>query len=46
MLHLLIPWAPQTNNTQVNEAHDIDVVMLMYVVIEYIDNYSKTSIIL
>ena len=35
-----------TNNTQVNEAHDIDVVMLMYVVIEYSDNYSKTSIIL
>ena len=31
------------NNTQVDDAHDIDVVMPMYNLIEYIDNYSKTS---
>ena len=28
---------------QVDDAHDIDVVMLMYNLIEYGDNYSKTS---
>ena len=31
------------NNTEVDEAHDIDVVMPMYNLIEYSDNYSKTS---
>ena len=30
-------------NTQVDDAHDIDVEMLMYKLIEYSDNYSKTS---
>ena len=31
------------NNTQVDEAHDIDVVKPMYSLIEYSDNYSKAS---
>ena len=30
------------NNTQVDDAHDIDVVMPMYNLIEYSDIYSKT----
>ena len=34
------------NNTQINNAKDLDVVMLMYNLIEYSDNYSKTSGIL
>ena len=39
-------WINRINNTQVNDAHDIDVVMPMYKLIEYSDNYSKTSRIL
>ena len=31
------------NNTQVDEAKDIDVVMPMYSLIEFSDNYSETS---
>ena len=31
------------NNTDIDNAHDIDIVMPMYNLIEYIDNYSKTS---
>ena len=31
------------NKTDIDNAHDIDIVMLMYNVIEYCDNYSKTS---
>ena len=31
------------SNTQVDDAHDIDVVMSMYNLIEYSGNYSKTS---
>ena len=31
------------NNTQIGNAKDIDVVMPMYNLIEYCDNYSKTS---
>ena len=31
------------NNTQVDNAKDIDIVMPMYSVTEYSDNYSKTS---
>ena len=31
------------NNTQVDNAKDIDIVMSMYNLIEYSDNYSKTS---
>ena len=44
--------APFTNcisrvsNAQVDDAHDIDVEMLMYNLIEYSDNYLKTSGIL
>ena len=34
------------NNTEVDDAHDIDVVMPMYNLIEYSNNYSKTSGIL
>ena len=34
------------NNTHIDGAHDIDVVMLMYDLIEYSDIYSKTSGIL
>ena len=33
----------ETNNTQVDNAKDIDIVMPMYNLLEYIDNYSKTS---
>ena len=39
-------WINRINNTQVDDAHDIDVVMPMYKLIEYSDNYSKTSRIL
>ena len=31
------------NNTDIDNAHDIDIVMPMYNLIEYCDNYSKTS---
>ena len=31
------------NNTEIDDAHDIDIVMPMYNLIEYSDNYSKTS---
>ena len=33
----------EVNNTQVDNAKNIDIVMLMYNLIEYSDNYSKTS---
>ena len=33
----------EINNTQVDNAKDIDIVMLMYNLIEYSDNYAKTS---
>ena len=33
----------ETNNTQVDNAKDIDIVMSMYNLIEYSDNYAKTS---
>ena len=33
----------ETNNTQVDNAKDIDIVMPMYNLIEYSDNYAKTS---
>ena len=36
----------QVNNILVDDAHDIDVVMPMYNLTEYSDNYSKTSGIL
>ena len=31
------------NNTDIDNAHDIDIVMPMYNLIEYSDNYSETS---
>ena len=31
------------NNTDINNAKDIDIVMPMYNLVEYSDNYSKTS---
>ena len=33
----------EINNTQVDNAKDVDIVMPMYNLIEYSDNYSKTS---
>ena len=36
-------WISEANNTQVDDAKDIDVVMPMYNIIEYSDNYSKTT---
>ena len=33
----------EINNTQINNAKDTDIVMPMYNLIEYSDNYSKTS---
>ena len=33
----------EINNTQVENAKDIDIVMTMYNLIEYSDNYAKTS---
>ena len=33
----------EINNTQVDNAEDIDVIILIYNLIEYSDNYSKTS---
>ena len=33
----------EIDNTQVNDAKDLDVVVPMYNFIEYSDNYSKTS---
>ena len=36
-------WISEINNTQAYNAKDIDIVMPMYNLIEYSDNYSKTS---
>ena len=33
----------EINNTQVDNAKDVDIIMIMYNVIKYSDNYSKTS---
>ena len=33
----------EINNTQIDNAKDIDIVMLMYKLIEYSDNYAKTT---
>ena len=33
----------EINNTQIDNAKDIDIVMPMYNLIKYCDNYSKTS---
>ena len=34
----------RTNNTEIDNVKDIDIVMPMYNLIEYSDNYSKTSV--
>ena len=39
----IIDCATEINNTQVDNAKDVDVVILMKNLIEYSDNYSKTS---
>ena len=39
----IINYKSEINNTQVDNAKDTDIVMLMYNLIEYSDNYSKTS---
>ena len=36
-------WISEINNTQVDNAKDIDIVMPMYNLIEHSDSYSKTS---
>ena len=36
-------WMSEINNTQINNAKDIDVVMNIYNLIEYSENYSKAS---
>ena len=41
-----VPFTPcisKINNTKINDAQDIDIVMPIYNLIEYSDNYSKTS---
>ena len=38
-----INFISEINNTQVDNAKDIDIVMSMYNLIEYSDNYAKTS---
>ena len=36
-------WISRINNTDIDNAQDIDIIMPMYNLIEYSDNYSKTS---
>ena len=36
-------WISEINNTQVDNAKDIDIIMPMYNLIEYSDNYAKTT---
>ena len=36
-------WISEMNNTQIDNAKDIDIVMPIYNLIEYSNNYSKTS---
>ena len=36
-------WISEINNTQIDNAKDIDIVMPMYNLIEYSDNYAKTT---
>ena len=40
---LFTNWISEINNTQIDNAKDIDIVMPMYNLIEYSDNYSKIS---
>ena len=39
----LTDYMSKINKTQIDNAKDIDILMLMYNLIEYNDNYSKTS---
>ena len=39
----LIECISKINNTDIDNAQDIDIIMAMYSLIEYSDNYSKTS---
>ena len=41
-----INYKSEINNTEINNAKDTDIIMLLYNLIEYTDNYSKTSPIL
>ena len=41
-----VKYINRINNTEIDNAKDIDIVMPMYNLIEYSDNYSKTSGIL
>ena len=43
MLHLLTSCISKINNTQIDTIENIDIIMPMYNLIEYGDNYSKTS---
>ena len=43
MLHLLTSCIGKINNTQIDNIEYIDIIMPMYNLIEYGDNYSKTS---
>ena len=43
MLHLLIVKGTEINNTKIDNAKGIDIVMPMYNLIKYSNNYSKTS---
>ena len=43
VLHLLLAEAKKKNNTKRENPKDIDVVMAVYHLIEYSDNYSKAS---
>ena len=40
---LFIYCKSEINNTEIDNAKDIDIVMSMYNLIEYSNNYSKTS---
>ena len=42
-MHHLLDWTSEINNTQIDNAKDIGVVMPMYNLLEYSNNYSKTS---
>ena len=43
MHHLLNSFITRIDNTNIDNAHDIDIVIPMYNLVEYSDNYSKTS---
>ena len=42
-MHHLLDWTSEINNTQIDNAKDIGVVMPMYNLLEYSNNYSKSS---